>query len=318
MPTWGEVLASLQTDWQLPDGSIDLDGLRRQALVKLYEKTQRNVVTYYTDWTSSKQSEDLSVRLDDVHGLMEVFKDLDPARGLDLILHSPGGDPTAADSLVRYMRNKFSDVRVFVPMAAMSAATMWALAGDVIVLGRQSQLGPIDPQLGMPHGMVPAGAITRQFARAQAECASDPSKLSAWVPTLQQYFPGLLEMCDDATRLSRALVEEYMRENMFKDHPDREAYATRAADYFADDTIHIAHSRGIHRDQLESLNLNIQHLEDDDELQELVLTLHHTYMHTFGISGCVKIVENHLGRAMIRNMPMQMGVPMGMPMPPGV
>ena len=40
-------------------------------------------------------------------------------------------------------------------------------------------------------------------------------------------------------------------------------------------------------------------LEEDDELQDLVLTVHHSFMHTFANSAAVKIVENHMGGAMM-------------------
>ena len=36
-----------------------------------------------------------------------------------------------------------------------------------------------------------------------------------------------------------------------------------------------------------------------NDLQDCVLTIHHAYMHTFSNSMAVKIVENHLGNAMI-------------------
>ena len=46
-------------------------------------------------------------------------------RGLDLILHTPGGFPEAAESIVKYLRSKFStNIRVIVPHLSMSAGTM--------------------------------------------------------------------------------------------------------------------------------------------------------------------------------------------------
>ncbi len=53
---------------------------------------------------------------------------------LDLILHSPGGSPEAAEAIVSYLRSRFSSIRVIVPQLAMSAATMIACAADQIVL----------------------------------------------------------------------------------------------------------------------------------------------------------------------------------------
>ncbi|MBO9057499.1 hypothetical protein JYQ29_10940 [Curtobacterium flaccumfaciens pv. flaccumfaciens] len=300
------MLGEMQAEWTDVNGNVDVDGMRRKYLSQLADLTGRNVVVYQTDWMKPGAGNDASINLHDVQGLMEVFRDLDTSKGLDLVLNSPGGDPTAADSLMAYMREKFEDVRVLVPVAAMSAATMWALAADRIVMGRHSQLGPVDPQLNMNGSTMPAGAITRGFARAQAECASDPTKLSAWVPTLQQYAPGLLELCEDASRLSKELVEQYLARYMFKDKTDRDALAAAAAEFFADDRRHIAHARRIGRDQLRDLSLTVDFLEEDTKLQDALLSTHHAYTHTFALSGAVKIIENHIGRTWARSVPMQM------------
>jgi len=65
---------------------------------------------------------------------------------LNILLHSRGS-PEVVASIVRYLRTTFADLSVFVPLAAMSAATMWALAANEIVMGKHSQLGPIDLQM---------------------------------------------------------------------------------------------------------------------------------------------------------------------------
>ena len=52
---------------------------------------------------------------------------------LDLIIHSPGGSIEAAGAFVTYMRTKFSDIRVIIPQAAMSAATMIACSANVVM-----------------------------------------------------------------------------------------------------------------------------------------------------------------------------------------
>ncbi|MGH1549712.1 SDH family Clp fold serine proteinase [Leifsonia poae] len=306
MPTWGDLLQQL-TDgsWTAPDGSLDLDRFRRHYVEQLSNYTGRNTVVYSTDWLNPAKSDspDLSILLGDMQGLMEVFKDLDVSAGLDLVLHSPGGDPTAADSLVRYMRSRFAHVRVIVPVAAMSAATMWSLAADELILGRHSQLGPIDPQLRLGNNMIPAAAIKRNFEKAQSECAADPSRLSAWVPVLQQYYPGLLEMCDDFTNLSKALVEEYLLDYMLRRRKNKAVLAKAAAEFFADSDAHMAHSRGIGRDKIRAYGLKVSNLEDDAGLQDAVLTVHHAMTHTFNITSIAKIVENQLGRSWMKAMP---------------
>ena len=178
--------------------------------------------------------------------MMEVCKDL-PGPYLDLILHSPGGSPEAAASIVRYLRKKFSDIRVFVPLAAMSAATMWALAANRIVMGKHSQLGPIDPQLVSGAWQAPARAILRQFAQAKEECR-DPALLGAWIPILQQYGPALIEQCEAAETLAKRLVREWLEQYMFQQYTDCGERAERAANYFADYETHQSHALGIDRE----------------------------------------------------------------------
>jgi len=200
MPTWGEILREIQTSAQGRGGNPDFDGIRRKYLGELSALTGRPAIVYATRWLAgSSGGEDLLITLEDMQGLMEECHGI-PAPSLDLILHSPGGSPEATLSIVRYLRTKFTDIRAFIPLAAMSAATMWALACDRIVMGKHSQLGPIDPQMVTLFGQFPARAIINQFEEAQKECAADPSRIAAWLPTFQQCGPALIALCRDARK----------------------------------------------------------------------------------------------------------------------
>lgn len=310
MPGWGEILNEIQEQAQ-QKGTVDIDGIRRSYLAALQAKTGRSVVVYATDFTAGPVAQ---ISLMDMQGLMEVFREL-PGPNLDLILHSPGGQAEATDRLVRYMRAKYEHIRVFVPLAAMSAATMWAMAADEIVMGKHSQLGPIDPQITLPSGItVPAGALIEQFQTVSDECAQDPSRLTGWLPTLQQYPPGLLNVCETAGALAKELVAEWLGSFMLKGN---QAAASEVAEWLSNDHVHLSHSRAITRDQLRERGLNIVDLEDDQELQDAVLSVHHTVMHTLGSTPSYKLIENHLGRAYIQSGGQIAFGPPGM-LPPGV
>ncbi|MEM0374622.1 MAG: ATP-dependent Clp protease proteolytic subunit [Sulfolobaceae archaeon] len=77
-----------------------------------------------------------------------------------ILLHSPGGQIEAVQSIVEYLRKKFDRVIAIIPDAAMSAATLFALASDGIIMGKHSNLGPIDPQfvINMPYGQISISA----------------------------------------------------------------------------------------------------------------------------------------------------------------
>jgi membrane-bound ClpP family serine protease len=199
----------------------------------------------------------------------------------------------------------------------MSAATMWALAGDVIVMGKHSQLGPIDPQMVAGAWTAPARAILRQFEQAKEQC-KDPSLLAAWMPILQQYGPALLQQCEAAEALAVRLVREWLQRYMFAGAKDAAEKANNVANYFADYELHQSHSLGIDREQARSQGVRIEDLETSQDLQDAVLSVHHATMHTLQ-GPAVKIVENHLGRAFIKVVSSQQVVfQMPMLMPGGV
>lgn len=79
---------------------------------------------------------------------------------VDVMIHSTGGDALAAWKLMSVLRERFKSVSVLVPNMAFSAATIFALGADEIVMHRFASLGPIDPQIqiSLPDGK------TRGFA----------------------------------------------------------------------------------------------------------------------------------------------------------
>lgn len=299
MPTWGEVLNQINQAAAAGGGQVDIDSMRLSALQRISAITDRPVVAYYSAFLTAPPTPMTSINLQDMQGLMEVFKGV-PGPALDLILHSPGGQAEATDSLVRYMRSRYSDVRVFVPMVAMSAATMWAMSADEIVMGKHSQLGPIDPQITLPATGIPmpAGALVDQFEKAVDECAETPQRVAGWLPTLQQYPPGLLNFCESAAKLSRKLVGEWLNAYMFAGNPEK---AEEVANWLADDKVHLSHSRALRREDLEGKGVKVKPLEENPDLQDAVLTYHHLMMHTFSASPALKITENSIGARFILN-----------------
>jgi hypothetical protein len=309
LPTWGELIPELQSA-AAQHGPAAFDIVRRKYLSALSASTGRNTILYATKWTQPGAADPglISITLEDVEGLMEVVNKLDGKLGLDLLMHSPGGSPDAAEAVVHYLRSKFADIRVIVPQAAMSAATMLACAANRIVMGKHSSLGPIDPQFivatqggAMAH---PAQAILDQFELAKDEC-KDPALLGAWIPILPQYGPSLLVQCFNALNLAEDLVAEWLRTWMLaplgRDKAARKARSI--ARKLADHTKFKSHARPIHRDAATDLGLVVEKLEADQGFQDLVLTVYHATMHAFTGTAAAKIIENHLGRAFVKMQP---------------
>ena len=99
-----------------------------------------------------------NIDISDIDGFTDLVQS---ARGksnsIDVMLHSPGGQPDATERIVHILRNNFEEVHFIVPHSAYSAATMLALSGDSITLHPSATLGPIDPQIN--------GTTTRSIKR---------------------------------------------------------------------------------------------------------------------------------------------------------
>ncbi len=50
-----------------------------------------------------------------------------------------------------------------------------------------------------------------------------------------------------------------------------------------------------------AMGLDVSLIEDDQDLQELVLTVHHCFIHTLTNTMAGKIIENHLGNAVVKS-----------------
>jgi hypothetical protein len=201
-----------------------------------------------------------------------------------------------------YLRTQFDHIRAIIPVAAMSAATMMALAADEIVMGAHSQLGPIDPQftVSTPEGLrfSPGQAILDQFDLAKREC-QNPAFMGAWLPILRSYLPGLLTQCVAGRELAEQGVKHSLETYMFAGQPNGSVLAADAAKWFADFNFFKSHGRRVSRDDARILQIKVFDLEDEVDLQDAVLSVHHAVRLTFAGTQATKIIENHHGRAYI-------------------
>lgn len=302
MPNWGEVLKEIQ-GYQIDNSPLDV--IRRKYLKIMHEYTGRNIIAYYSSFLQ-KPNSNSSIDDNDKNAFMQTVHGLDKSKGLDLILHTPGGNTAATESIVSYLHSIFgNNIRAFIPQIAMSAGTMIALSCKEIVMGKQSNIGPIDPQFG---GMSCAGVI-EEFNNALKEIQTSPNSLPLWQVIISKYHPTFLGDCQKALDWSEKMVVSWLVRNMLSDVDKPEDAAKAIVEKLGSHKVTFTHSKHIHIDECKQLGLKVLELENMNkeekggckDLQDCVLTIHHTYMHTFSISNAIKIIENHNGNAMIMN-----------------
>ena len=94
---------------------------------------------------------------------VELLDDIGPTERLSLILHTNGGQTSAAWRIVNLIRTFCDELEVIIPLKAMSAGTLISLGADRVVMTKQAALGPIDPSL--THPLAPGVAVGPQLQR---------------------------------------------------------------------------------------------------------------------------------------------------------
>src|ERR1035437_1857828 len=105
MPNWNEVLQQIQQvqgqhlalanqffnqHQALAANAVAL--VRQDYLKKLHAKTNRNIISYYSGFLSKPPNiGGMEINDEDKNGFMMAVHKLDRNKGLDLIIHTPGG-----------------------------------------------------------------------------------------------------------------------------------------------------------------------------------------------------------------------------------
>ena len=303
MASWSELLHSKD-----PNDPNWLDKKLEQQLGRISKRRGDTTVIFYASAFLQKAGGSGSITREDINGFMNALYETPTDKGLTLILHTPGGDPNAVESIVEYLHSKFDYIEVIVPYLAMSGGAMISLASDLLVLGKQSQLGPIDPQLMIGNKIHSARAIQEGFSKAKEDIKGDAKLAHLWAPILQNMGPSLVLEADKALSYSRELVVNWLNRRMFsgiENNEERKRKVNNVAAYFnAEDTtdhaeIHV-HGQRIGTTKLEELGIKLELLENDQDLQNDVLTAYHLMTLIFEMTNSSKFITSGGGKMWVK------------------
>lgn len=268
-----------------------LNQLRFSCYERIERLRERPLLVYATKFLGGiHPAAPVAIEPFDIDGFTDLAGSVDQEhQEVDIILHSPGGNPEATERIVYILRNRFRRITFLVPHSAFSAATMLALSGNDIILHPIASLGPIDPQING----IPARSIRRGFDRVRELLKEQgPEALPAYLPLIEKHSLELLEICDDSLKLSRELVTEWLGKYMFAGEIDSPLIAP-AVEFLSDYDTHKTHGRPITYDKLQALNLRITVAEQP--LAELMREAYILFNGFLEGTTFVKLFENSKG-----------------------
>lgn len=214
---------------------------------------------------------------------------------IDMVILSGGGYPHPAYQMINIVRSKCKKLKAIVPLYAKSAATLMTLGADEIIMGPQSELGPLDMQMQHPlienlhisalEGYYPFlqiyNKVSTEFFPAALQLANQIIQTTAIkredavdiamntainyvAPIVSQINPTIVNMCYRALTTGEVYAYNFLYRYMFKDKPENERML------LASQTAHTLvwgfqnHGQVITREDAKLLNLYVSYGENYD------------------------------------------------------
>lgn len=209
-----------------------------------------------------------------------------PQVRLVIILNTPGGSAETVEKLVDIIRHHYEDVSFVVPDFAMSAGTIFCMAGNRIYMDYSSSLGPIDPQVWNGKQWVPArGYLDKVQELFEKEAAGNLSNAEFLI--LQNQDLAMLSRYEQANNLTVTLLKKWLVEYKWKDwtqhqtnpakigqpvtDAEKTARAEDVAKLLGDNKYWHSHGRMIGINTLRSVvRLKIEDYSNDPKLQPII------------------------------------------------
>lgn len=233
----------------------------RQLLISdIQDVTGRPIFVYFAQL-------DQQINHTDPDDLAEILSGVE-SKEADFFIQTPGGNIDATEKLIGILRQKLNSWRVIVPSWGKSAGTVIALSSNEIVLGINSELGPIDPQWTLPNGFIIPGEIL----------SKDP----------QQPFhvQQIARMSVERTRqLAFSLLQNGMMKGKSKQDIDDVISKISSSNGYN------SHGAVIDYDEAKSLGLSVNYLEPSSDLWQKIWLLYCMYDYDTKANGIGRIIE---------------------------
>jgi hypothetical protein len=292
------------------DMPLDFEGLQQERKKQLAQisklRGDRDVLVIASDLNKPNNTIDYS----DILPVQDQLANLNK-KEIDIILETPGGFAEAAEDIISLIRCKHQHVGMIIPGWAKSAGTILAMAGDEILMGKASALGPIDAQIGHPSGKrFSAHAFLEGLKQIKDEVGGTGKLNPAYIPILQNISPGEIQHAQNAQAFSERLVTDWLKNYKFKSWTthnssgvavtpaDRQHRAEEIARKLSDQSRWLTHARSIRIAELEKdLNLRITDYSKIPALDEAI-TRYYTLLRMTFETNIYKIFETATSQIM--------------------
>lgn len=271
-------------------------------------RDNRDILVYASNLTNKTQSP-ISIDYSDILPIQDQISNLN-GKSIDIIIETPGGFAEVVEDIIDLVRSKYENVGIIVPGTAKSAGTIFAMAGDEILMGVSSSLGPIDAQIMNNNKRFSADAFLEGLEKIKSDILKTKKLNPAYIPILQNISPGEIQHCENAQKFSKILVTQWLTKYKFQNwnthssngNPvtsiEKEKRANEIASLLCKHSHWLTHGRSIKIDDLNKMRLLITDYSKIKELNEAITRYYTLLRMTFESTNIYKIFETPTSQIM--------------------
>lgn len=273
---------------------------RKKQLIRISTLRKRDILVYASDY--NKGNAPISILPPDLLPFKDQLSYL-KTNEVDIVLETPGGIAETVEDMVELIRSTHERLGIIVPGMAKSAGTIFSMAGDEILMGDASSLGPIDAQVVSNGKRFSADAFLDGLEKIKNEVSTTGKLNPAYIPILQSISPGEIQHFENAQNFSKTLVKNWLSNYKFKywethsssgnlvTKEEKEARADEIAVKLCKHSDWLTHGRSIRIKDLQEMKLEISDYSKDSELNDAIDRYYTLLRMTFDLTGIYKIFE---------------------------
>lgn len=268
-------------------------GLRIPLLKDIGEHFQGTIVSFFAThahWQGSLNDDDAKM-------LKDILVSIGETSNLLLVIDSPGGDPHAAERVIKICRERVSGQFItIVPDKAKSAATMICLGSDKIVMMPSSELGPIDVQVPWGDRLIPAHVVIKSYEELMTRCIETPleKRVEPFLQQLQLYNAAQIEHLRLMRDLAKEIAKKVLKEGMLRNKSGK--MLERILRQFLDPEELKSHGRPIFFSDIKKIDnkgsLNVECVSHDFPVYQKIHEYHQRARSHMAANNLVKLCES--------------------------
>jgi hypothetical protein len=273
---------------------------RKNQLKRISSIRKRDTIVYASD--SNKGNAPISILPADLLPFKDQLSYV-KTNEIDIIIETPGGIAETVEDMVELIRSRYDKVGIIIPGMAKSAGTIFSMAGDEILMGDTSALGPIDAQIVSNGKRFSADAFLDGLEKIKKEVLNTGKLNPAYIPMLQSISPGEIQHFENAQNFSKTLVTNWLSKYKFKywnkhsssgeivTQQEKEIRAEEIATKLCKHSDWLTHGRSIRIKDLQEMRLQVYDYSKDTELCDAIERYYTLLRMTFDLTGIYKIFE---------------------------